>query len=109
MIVRVKPLEITGDTVRFAWEQSVPNSYQLANQFWFRYQDVDLARFEPYLFWEIFLALQLKVFAAYPEPVEIEFPGPLSRQVVAFWLAFHDADRVTISPTSERGTESPWR
>lgn len=104
----VAPPAIDGDTVRYIWEQSAPNPVQRSNAFSLRYEEIDLSQFSVDLFHEIFLALQLRVFAAYQAPVEVVFSQPVPAPTVAFWTAYHDADRVTISPIADTASYSPW-
>jgi hypothetical protein len=76
MRVEVEPPSISGETVVFRWTQTEPNPFQHENAFSFRYEGIDLTRFSPLLFYEIFLGLQLKVFAAYRIPIDVVFPEP---------------------------------
>lgn len=92
---------IDGDRVRFSWRQSEPNPYQLANEFFFRYEGIELKGFSNQLFYEIFLALQLRVLAGYARPIELIFPESVSSRSVDFWRAFHDAEEVTIGPIAD--------
>jgi hypothetical protein len=107
MQVFVELPRIAGDTVQFRWEQSIPNCFQHDNAFYFRYEGIDLERFSPLLFDEIFLALQLRVFAHYDQPVSIQFPHPVPAPAVAFWKAYHDAKLVTIEPILESDGYEP--
>ena len=100
--------EVVGDTVTFRWSQDAPNPFQRCNAFYLRYQDLDLTQFTLPLFYEIFLGLQLKVFAEYRAPVEVVFPDPVPQTTIAFWRAFHGADLVTIGPTSSDASYEPW-
>jgi hypothetical protein len=100
---------IAGDTVWFHWNQSAPNPYQRENAFYFRYEGIDLSHYSPFLFHEIFLALQLRVFADYTQPVHIHFSSPVAAPSVAFWRTYHGADRVTIDPICEVDSYDPWR
>lgn len=109
MRVVVNRPRIDGDTVIFSWEQSEPNPYQYENGFYFRYEGIDLSQFTTDLFYEVFLGLQLRVFAHYEGPVEVHFPEPVSPYTVSFWRAFHRADQVEISPIATTGGYSPWR
>ncbi|HET8523497.1 MAG TPA: hypothetical protein VFL82_09695 [Thermomicrobiales bacterium] len=108
MKIHIAPPEVNGDTVRFRWDQSGPNPFQAENGFFFRYEDLDLDQFSPDLWTEIFLGLQLKVFAAYDEPIELEFARPVPRPTAEYWLAFHRAGNVTISPIAEVASYDPW-
>lgn len=108
MHVVVERPRITGDMVEFRWEQSVPNRFQADNGFYLRYEGIDLERFSPLLFDEIFLALQLRVFALYDQPVSIRFLHPVPAPSVEFWRAYHDAKRVTIEPIGGVDGYEPW-
>jgi hypothetical protein len=109
MRVEVEPPAVAGDTVVLRWRQSAANPFQQVNEFFIRYEGIDLAAFSPELFYEVFLGLQLKVFAAYRAPVELVFPTPVPRSTAAYWAAFHDAEHVTIAPIAEHVAYSPWR
>jgi hypothetical protein len=106
--VQVQAPEVSGDTVVFRWEQSEPNPYQRQNAFFFRYEGIDLAAFSTTLLLEVFLGLQIKVFAAYEQPVEVVFPEPVPYTTAAYWTAFHHADNVTIAPLDPSPRYSPW-
>lgn len=109
MKVLVEAPSIDGETVVFRWTQTEPNPYQYENSFSFRYEGIDLTRFSPLLFHEIFLGLQLQVFAAYGKPVEVVFPEPIPATTVAFWRTYHQAEQVTIGPIASFDAYSPWR
>jgi hypothetical protein len=109
MKVDVARPEVAGETVVFRWTQSKPNPFQRQNAFFFRYEGIDLAAYSSWLFYEIFVALQLKVLKAYGEPVEVCFPEPLARASVEFWRAFHDAELVTIGPLVDSVDVMPRR
>src|SRR3954464_10318450 len=108
MRVEVERPDVTGDAVRFRWTQSQLNPYQREDGFFIRYEGIDLTSFSVELFYEVFLALQVKVFAAFPERVELVFPAPLPKRSADFWLAFHNAGRVTITPLAKSAPYSPW-
>jgi len=108
MEVRVEPPRIQGDTVTFSWSQTEGNPYQEENAFFFRYEGLDLQSFSTELFYEIFLALQLRVFSAYDCSVEIHFPTPVPAFGAAFWTAYHDATNISIHPISNQGAYNPW-
>ncbi|CAN5411350.1 hypothetical protein BH09CHL1_BH09CHL1_06130 [soil metagenome] len=98
---------IDGDRVHFSWRQSEPNPFQRANEFYFRYVDIELDAFSPQLFWEMFLALQLKVFARYESPVAIELPYAIGAKSAAFWQAFHDGEHIEIGPLTDIESYEP--
>jgi hypothetical protein len=106
--VVVEEPAVDGDTVVFRWTQSEPNPYQAQNEFFFRYEGIDLAAFSPLLFYEIFLGLQLKVFAGYRRPVDLVFARPIPYRSAVYWRAFHDAEFVSISPIADAMVYSPW-
>jgi hypothetical protein len=106
--VVVEPPDVQGEQVTFRWRQSAPNAFQRQDSFYLRYDGVDLSAFTSTLLFEVFLGLQLKVFAAYGTPVEVIFPEPLPDTMVAFWRAFYDAEQVTVGPVSGATTYSPW-
>jgi hypothetical protein len=108
MRVFVHPPAIDGDTIIFSWEQSAPNPFQHTNAFFFRYENINLEVLSNDLFVEMFLALQLKVFAGHGTDVEVVFPEPISPFSVAFWSAYHNAEHVNITPLAEHGPYSPW-
>lgn len=108
MDVVVEWPDIDGETVVFRWKQSAPNLAQHSNSFSFRYQGVDLHAFTPELFAEVFLGLQLRVFAASAGPVTIRFPFPVPRSIVTFWTAFHNAHHVAISPVAAIDRYCVW-
>jgi hypothetical protein len=107
MKVWVEAPVVSGDRVLFRWRQSEPNAAQYGEEFFFRYEDIDLVSFSSQLFYEIFLALQLRVFAGYGKPVEVIFPEPVSTRSVDFWRAFHDAELVQVGPLADIDAYAP--
>jgi hypothetical protein len=107
MKVWVETPHIDRDRVLFRWRQSEPNPYQLANEFFFRYEGIELSGFSNQLFYEIFLAQQLRVFAGYSKPIEITFPEPVSSRSIDFWRAFHDANEIAIGPVADSEQYQP--
>ena len=69
MHVRVERPRIDGETVHFAWSQDAENPFQVRNAFSLRYEGIDLCQFSSPLFIEVFLSLQLRVFAAFGQAV----------------------------------------
>ena len=106
--VTVLPLELGGDQVTFSWTQSEPNQFQIQNSFFFRYEHLDVSSFSVELFYEIFLALQIRVYAGYVQRVELVFPSPVPKYSAEYWLAFNQATSVTVSPLSAEGGYNPW-
>ena len=100
---------IEGETVTFRWVQSDANPFQHQNCFFFRYEGIDLTAYSVELLYEMFLALQLRVFVGYKRRVQIEFPTPLPEFSAAYWLMFHDATNITIASASSPGGYNPWR
>jgi hypothetical protein len=100
--------EVAGDRVTFRWRQDSPNPFQRVDAFFFRYEGLDLSHASTTLLIEIFLGLQLKVFAAYDRPVDVVLPAPVPRSTVAFWTAYHQAERVTVRPITPNDSYSPW-
>src|SRR4051812_3767532 len=109
MRVVVNPPHIDGETVVFSWTQTEPNPYQHDNNFYFRYEGIDLTQFTNALFYEVFLGLQLRVFTHTDTPVEMVFPEPISPFTIAFWNAYYEADHVEIGPIATDGPYSPWK
>jgi hypothetical protein len=101
MKIWVERPQIDGDRVLFRWRQSEPNPYQLANEFFFRYEGIELSHFSNQLFYEIFLAQQLRVFVGYAKPIEVIFPEPVSSRSIDFWQAFHDANDIILGPAAD--------
>jgi hypothetical protein len=106
--VWVNPPVIDGDRVAFSWTQSEPNPYQHSNSFFFRYEGIELAGIAPELLWEIFLAMQLRVFAGYKKPIELNFPTTVPAPSAQFWQTFHPAPQVTINPIAGIDSYTPW-
>lgn len=109
MKVVIESPHIEGSKVTFRWTQSAPNPFQRSNFFDLRFADIDLERFNPLLFYEIFLAYQVPVFKLYREPIELAFREPVPRATVRYWLGFHAATGMTVGPVSDVESYSPWR
>jgi len=106
--VTVQPPAVSGDTVMFAWEQSTANPHQPRDRWSMRYDGLDLAGFAPELLLEVFLALQLKVWAAHPGEVEIRLPFAVPAWTVAFWRDYHRASNLRVEPLAENRAQDPW-
>jgi hypothetical protein len=109
MRVDVSQPWIADDTVVFSWTQSEPNPFQETNSFFFRYEAIDLGVFPPGLLLEVFLGLQLKVWALHDCPVEIVLPLPIPTSSFAFWQAYHRAWQVSMTPLLDDTIALPWR
>jgi hypothetical protein len=107
MKVWVETPVIDGDRVHFSWRQSEPNPFQRANEFSFRYEGIELDAYSPQLFLEMFLALQLKVFARNESPVSVELPGAIGAKSAAFWQAFHDGEHIQLGPLTDIESYEP--
>jgi hypothetical protein len=80
----VHPPRLDGPRVDFAWTLSGQNPFQTRETFHVTYPDLQTEFFARELWLEIFLALQLRVFARLGLPVVVELPAPLPEPVVAF-------------------------
>ena len=107
MDVWIDPPRIDGETVTFRWRQSELNPFQEENAFFYRYEGLDLNHFTVELFYEIFLALQLRVFTGYAERVELHFPSSVPSFSVDYWRTIHRASNVSIEPIRYGGYD-PW-
>ncbi|MGH8823465.1 MAG: hypothetical protein ACRDVN_03190 [Jiangellaceae bacterium] len=108
MIVTVWPPRVRGAEVRFGWDQQVPNRLQHRNRWSIGYPGVPLRHAAPELLLEIMLSLQLPVWAAMGDQVEVRLPQPLPEVVVRWWLAYHDIGNVTVGPSTYRTGYRPW-
>lgn len=108
MHITIFPPEINGDTIRFRWEQDEPNPFQTRNDFFLRYQELDLAAYSAALWYEVVLAVQSRIWALHPGPVHVTFPSAIPQASVDYWLARRGAtDRITVTPTADFSA-SPW-
>jgi hypothetical protein len=108
LAVTIHAPRIEGDTVSFGWNQSIPNPHQMRNTWSFTYPGLDLRGFAPELLLEVFLALQIKVWATHPGPVEIRLPRPVPAWTVDFWRDYHRATNLDILPLAENRPADPW-
>jgi hypothetical protein len=104
----VAPPRVAGDTVTFAWDQSPPNPTQRDNTWSLHYPGLDLALFDPRLFLEIFLGLQIRVWGALPGDVRVRLPLPVPADSVRLWRDYHSAHRVDVGPLASVDTYSTW-
>ena len=80
----VDPPHVTGDRVHFSWQCDAPIPQQRQQAFTFTYPGLDLQVFSSRLWLEIFLALQIRVFAHLRRPVSVYLPEAMPAPVVAF-------------------------
>jgi hypothetical protein len=96
MRVDIHPPVIDGDTVRFGWSMSAPNPWQRRDAFFYRYPGLDLTQFDPRLFVEMFLALELAPLGHLGGPTFIRLPFAMPRSSVDFWADYHRVVRTTV-------------
>jgi hypothetical protein len=108
MIVTVWPPLVRDGTVRFGWDQEATNQLQHRNRWSIGYPRIPLCRAAPELLIEVLLSLQLPVWAAMAEEVEVRLPFPIPGVVARWWLAYHDIGHVTIGPLTDRTSYRPW-
>lgn len=106
--VEVAPPDVTGETVVFRWTQTDANPYQERNEFYLRYEGVDLAIFSPALLLELFLGLQFGVWRLDERPIEVILPDSVPASSVEFWRNYHGVTTITVSPTDDGTDYSPW-
>src|SRR3954447_7871108 len=109
MEVTVHLPQVEGDTVWYRWTQSAPNPFQSSNEFFLRYENIDLSNYSTELLLEIFLCYQTRVFGGYDEPVEITMPVPVSPRSAEFWVAFNEVENVTVTPLAATPGYNAWR
>ncbi|MGH3383262.1 MAG: hypothetical protein ACRDO1_01655 [Nocardioidaceae bacterium] len=108
--VRVDVPRVRGDAVEFSWSQDVPNPFQRRNGWQIEYEGVPLGSFHRAVLWEVFLTLQLPVWARSADRVEVVLPEPLPRIVTDWWRAYHGAPHVHFDgPLTDDTTYQPAR
>ena len=108
LLVTIASPRVLGDAVTFAWEQSARNPHQPNSHWFMQYPGLDLTAFAPELLLEVFLALQLKVWATHRGRVEIRLPFPIPQWSAAFWCAYHRATNLDIHPLADDRAIDPW-
>ncbi|MPZ95581.1 MAG: hypothetical protein GEU96_11900 [Propionibacteriales bacterium] len=92
--VRVDLPRVRGNAVEFSWRQDVPNVFQRRDHWQIEYEGVPLDSFPRAVLWEVFLTLQLPVWARAADRVDVLLPEPLPRIVTDWWRAYHGAPHV---------------
>ncbi|WP_420112051.1 hypothetical protein [Pseudactinotalea sp.] len=113
MQVEVQPPAVRGGRVRFAWDQDVPSTTQLAHRWTIRYIGVPLRRVlrrtTRALLYDVLLSVQLPLWLHDADTVTVVLPEHVPQARLDFWRAYHDADGVTfeVPPEPDHGAEAP--
>ena len=100
--------DMQGDTVRFSWTQSEPWGGYGAQAFHITWRGIDVATFDVAVFLDIFLAYMGKPMALAGRPVHLQSAIPIPRESADYWRAYHGAQQLTITPTTDDVPGSPW-
>lgn len=96
----VNPPEVRGDKVTFSWTHPGGFDLQRRHRWTVRYVGVRLASTPRAVLWDVFLALQLRVWRG-AGAIRVVLPEGVDRRQVEWWTAFHGATDVEIITTGE--------
>ncbi|PAB59575.1 hypothetical protein [Anaeromicrobium sediminis] len=102
--VRVQWPEIKKDTVRFFWHTNKTVPLFRKNNFYFKYEGLNIEKMPIEVYWNAFLALMIPVFNICKEDVLFIFPHSIPSFMAETWINFHSASNITISPLSDKSS-----
>ncbi|MCT4595564.1 MAG: hypothetical protein N4A57_15050 [Anaeromicrobium sp.] len=102
IIVKVQYPEIKRDTVRFFWHTNKTISLFKKNDFYFKYEGLNIEKFPIEVYWNTFLALMVPMFNICKEDVLFIFPHSIPSFMAETWINFHNASKITIFPLSDK-------
>jgi hypothetical protein len=94
LTVHVEPPEVRRGKVTFRWSQDGQNALQTRNRWFVDYHGVPVGRMDRRLLYDVLLSLQLPVWNAMADRVEVHLPEPVGRVSLEFWHAYHRSSRV---------------
>lgn len=81
----------------FSWDQSAENTLQRRNDWYINYHGVALGRMDRRLLYDVLLSLQLRVWCAMAEEVEVVLTEPVGRITLDFWTAYFGLSGVSFT------------
>jgi hypothetical protein len=98
--------KVENDTVFFSWNYNHDPKIFRKNEFYIKYDGIDITDIDPQMFYEIFISLMVPVFKAHEEELLIILPEAIPNETVNFWLSYNEADNINVFPTKS-GWELP--
>ncbi|MTI71475.1 MAG: hypothetical protein FH751_14610 [Firmicutes bacterium] len=102
IIIGVKWPEINKDTVRFFWSSNEKNPLFKKNNFYFKYEGLNIEKMPKEVFWNTFLSVMIPIFDLSKEDVLFIFPESIPSFLAETWIDFHSAANITIFPLSDK-------
>ncbi|MCM3443781.1 hypothetical protein [Metabacillus halosaccharovorans] len=94
--------KIEYDTVYFEWNISKPLPYLKKNNFYIKYENIDLTCLPLDVFWNGILGIMIPILKISQEEVMLIFPEPVSSRVAETWINYHNAEGITIVPLIDK-------
>ncbi|MCT4595563.1 MAG: hypothetical protein N4A57_15045 [Anaeromicrobium sp.] len=102
IIVGVQWPEIKKDTVKFLWHTNKTIPLFKKNNFYFRYEGLNIEKMPIEVYWNTFLALMVPMFNLCKEDVLFIFPHSIPSFMAETWIDFHNASNISIFPLSDK-------
>ncbi|ARP44276.1 hypothetical protein CV632_12240 [Geobacillus thermodenitrificans] len=92
--------KIEGDTVYFSWSFSRDPRIFKKNEFYIKYDGLDIHHIDSSFFYEIFIGLMIPVLKEIDKEYLILLPEEIDNDIVNFWLSYNEADNIKVFPTN---------
>lgn len=96
--VYVAPLDIAEDTVSFQWESNKEVPIFKKNNFYFRYEGINIENTSSKVHWNSFLSLMLPLLKQVNEQVVLTLPEAIPCDIVETWMNYHEVSNVKVFP-----------
>ena len=100
-LLYVNKPKVDNDTVSYSWNFSHEQEIFKRNQFYIKYEGVDLTSLDSTVFYEIFVSLMIPILRESKREYLIMLPEGIPAKTAGFWLNYNETDNVSVYPLTE--------
>lgn len=101
MKVTVNFPKIENDTVTFSWHTDKDVPFFKKEDFYIKYEGLNIENMPKEIFWNAFLALMVPIYKLSQEEVVFIFPKSISEFIAETWINYHSAGNIIVLPLYE--------
>lgn len=105
-IIYVNLPKLKFDTVIFSWINSKKVPFFKRNNFYIKYENINIEKFPLEYFWYCFLSIMIPIYKFCDEEVVFKFPSDIPSDIAKLWINYHNATNTFISPLIESESKS---
>ncbi|WP_144550542.1 hypothetical protein [Bacillus sp. X1(2014)] len=91
--------KLKNDTITYSWNFSEDPGIFKKNEFYIKYQEIDISKLDIKICLEIFVSLMIPILRTYNKEVTVILPHEIPEDTVNYWLSYNEASNIKVFPT----------